>query len=64
MLEANLIADHSLHMQLDRGTRHCEVQHDHAARWDWLRKKRTEPAFRDLVAVPFEVTLAEADCER
>ena len=63
MLGAILVTHHSLHTQL-RVSRHCEPQPYHAALWDWLRKKSTESAFRDLVAVSLEVALVESDRNR
>jgi len=64
MLEANLVAHHSLDTQLGRMGRHCELQRDHASDRHFFRKRHTEPAFGDLVAVCFEVSLVESDRDR
>jgi hypothetical protein len=64
MLEAILVPDDTLQMKLGRVSRHNELQRNLASHWDYLRKKRTESAFGDLVATPFDVTLAEADPDR
>jgi len=64
MLEANLVAHHSLDTQLGRVGRHYELQRDHASHRDFFRKRHTESAFSDLVAVCFEITLLESDRDR
>jgi hypothetical protein len=64
MLEANLVAHHNLDTQLGRVGRHYELQRNHAPHRHFFRKRHAEPAFGDLVAVCFEVTLVEGDRDR
>ena len=64
MLEANLVAHHSLDTQLGGVGRHYELQRDHASDRHFLRKRDTESAFGDLVALCFEVSLVESDRDR
>jgi len=64
MLEAKPVPDHTLQMQLGRVSRYYELQRDQASHWDWVPKKRSQSAFGDLVAIPFDVTLGEADRDR
>ena len=63
MLEADLIAHHSLDMH-GRVGRHNKLQRDNASDWHFLCKERAQTAFRDLVAVPFDFSLMESDLDR
>lgn len=64
MLEAKLVANHTLQMKLGWVGWHYEFHRDHASQWDWLGKEDTQSAFCDVVAVPFDAALAEADRDR